>query len=86
MVPLLHAAQSGTVLSTPSGCYHHNLLLVSNQLERFPSVYVLPGQFKSCFCLHRAKIFEDVRRLIQPGDTIDQVVFDSDCPRSVSFF
>ncbi|KAJ6662805.1 hypothetical protein lerEdw1_011009 [Lerista edwardsae] len=32
----------------------------------------------------KAKIFEDVRRLIQPGDTIDQVVFDSDCPSSLN--
>ncbi|XP_066490845.1 cytosolic carboxypeptidase 4 isoform X2 [Tiliqua scincoides] len=34
--------------------------------------------------IQKAKIFEDVRRLIQPRDKIDQVVFDSDCPSSLS--
>ncbi|XP_074863146.1 cytosolic carboxypeptidase 4 isoform X2 [Carettochelys insculpta] len=35
--------------------------------------------------VQRAKIFEDVRRLIQPGDVIDKVVFDLDeCSPSIT--
>lgn len=34
--------------------------------------------------LHRDKVLDDVRRLIQPGDVIGRTVFDLDEPRWVT--
>ena len=32
-----------------------------------------------CYC--RAKIFQDIERLIHPNDILDKVVYDLDIPR-----
>ncbi|XP_053128273.1 cytosolic carboxypeptidase 4 isoform X3 [Hemicordylus capensis] len=77
--PRFYMARAGCTNSIPD----YRVLAFPDFWGHRPPPYSQSIQQRRCG-IQKAKIFEDVRRLIQPGDIIDRVVFDLDCLSSLS--
>ncbi|XP_067411757.1 cytosolic carboxypeptidase 4 [Emydura macquarii macquarii] len=71
--PHCYMARAGSTKSIPD----YRVLAFSDFWGHQPPPYY-QSMLERKYGVQRAKVFEDVRRLIQPGDVIDRVVFDLD--------
>ncbi|XP_019332932.2 cytosolic carboxypeptidase 4 [Alligator mississippiensis] len=73
--PHLYMAKAGSTKSVPD----YTFLALSDFWGHEPPSYC-QSMLERKYAVQRAKIFDDIRRLIQPGDVIGRVVFDLEEP------